>query len=297
MFNVQRLLEELRAKSAGVVKSMPSAAETEAAAAAAAALAAEAAANEADAAAVLAAEAGAAETAAADAAAAEAAATDAAALAAAEAEAAREAGEVGKSFTVTGPDGQPRQAIDGFEMLKSMQAEITALRTELADHKSAVLMAEPTAGEGDVAKSFGEQMSSFELVTEEFAKSLGEAFDALRESGEKNAALEARIEQQAEGLAAADAAFAAQALTIKALSEQVSAFGETGRGRQSIVVPQDRPGALPTTAKAVTIGEIFAKATELNKAGVLTGFDVARVNTSVNSGRGVPADLQQHFAA
>jgi hypothetical protein len=283
MRDVEKLLAELREKAAGIAKSLPSAADAQAAAAAAAAAATAAAADE-EAAAAAAAEAAAA------AAAEEEASAEAARAAAAAADDEANAGEdFGKSLTVTDAEGNEIPAVDGWELIKSMQDEMDALRAEVAELRAAPV--------GDIAKSFGEQLGGFEATTETLIKSLGEAFDAIAAFREENAALVARVDTQADGLQAADRAFAEQATTIKSLSEQVAAYGATGRGRQSVLVPQDRPGALPGAPTPVTIADVFAKAMDLNKAGKLNSVEVAKVTASVNSGRGVPAEFAPLFAA
>lgn len=186
------------------------------------------------------------------------------------------------AFEVTDAEGNKLQAVDGFALLKAMQAEIDALRAEVT--------ALPKPDAEAVAKSFADAELANRTVDVELAKSLKSAITEVEAGKAALAASDAKVETLS-------AALAAQGEVVKSLSDRVDAFASEGTGRRSVVTLHERPSAVSKSEAAPTIGEIFAKANDLIRAGKLTGMDAARLNASVNSGRGVPADLAAVFAA
>lgn len=89
-----------------------------------------------------------------------------------------------------------------------------------------------------------------------------------------------------------------QSALIKSLSEKVDKLAGAGRGRKSVVVTvQDKPGT--TLAKSEPTApapqEILAKALDAQRAGKITGHDVARCEMAIQNGVAVPADVISKF--
>lgn len=192
-------------------------------------------------------------------------------------------GDFGKAIKVTDAEGNEHDGIDGFALIKALQADIDDLRAELATLKDApVLVADDGRVEG-LQKSFVEG-------SETLAKSLVVAMDGL-------AAAQALAAEQAEVIKAQDARLVAAEALVKSLGADVAKFGAAGSGRRAAVTVHERPSAVPVAAPVASVGEVFAKAQALNAAGKLTSIDVARVVARVNSGVGVPAEFAHLFAA
>lgn len=209
----------------------------------------------------------------------------AAAEATAEAVTEEGAGETAKSFKVKREDGTEVDAIDGFALIKALETKLDAALVEIAEIKVSGVTAaavEPVDVDG-LRKSFDEQ-------TETMAKALATAMDALSASQTQVVALTQKLDTQAQ-------AIAQQGALVKSLSDKVTEFGSTGRGRVSTVSVHEKPSPAAVTEAAPTVGELFAKANTLIATGKLNAHDASRVNAWVNSGRGIPPDLAALFAA
>ena len=77
---------------------------------------------------------------------------------------------------------------------------------------------------------------------------------------------------------------------IKSLSADLTALKEQGRGRKSVLNLHEKPGHYATTS-SVEPRAVLAKALSAQKAGRLTGADVARIETYLGRGEAIPADL------
>jgi hypothetical protein len=90
------------------------------------------------------------------------------------------------------------------------------------------------------------------------------------------------------------AALKSQEQMLKSLSDKVTAMGREGRGARSVQsVDPKTPLAksLNTSPQQLSGQEILAKSMAAFKAGRITGFDATRIETSLNMGVAVPADL------
>lgn len=183
----------------------------------------------------------------------------------------------GETFEVTDAEGNKLQAVDGFALIKALRDEVEALKARVE--------AEPQA----VAKSFTDAAAAADATASALAKSLGVALD-------KAASAEAALKAADARVAALEAALVEQGDVVKSLQAAVEKIGTQGVGRQSVVTLHERPSTVAKAAPEQTIGDIFAKAIELNRAGKLSSMDVARINASANSGRGLPAEYQPLFA-
>lgn len=192
-------------------------------------------------------------------------------------------GDFGKSFFVTDADGNKVPAVDGFAVIKSLVADITALRGELAELKATVEAPVEVPGIDGLQKSFTDGMAGVAGQTETMAKALTVALEGLATSQADVANLSGRIE--------------AQDALVKSLSTKLDAFGATGSGRRSTVSVHEKPSPAAVADVQPTVGELFAKASTLISAGKLSGADAARVNAWVNAGRGIPPELAALFAA
>jgi hypothetical protein len=125
-----------------------------------------------------------------------------------------------------------------------------------------------------------------------------EAYDGtalLKALHTRVAAAEATRGQTLAAMRAMRQALDRQSELIKSLAGQVKAIGRQGRGRKSVLDVHERPGAVAEPGK--TPREILAKALAAQKAGRITGEDVAVAEGYVNSGREIPATLKQRIEA
>jgi hypothetical protein len=198
--------------------------------------------------------------------------------------------EVAKSFKVKDEAGVEHDAIDGFALIKALGDDMTALRAEVATLKGAIEAAPKAPDAEALTKSFTDHLAPVANGTEEMAKALGATMDALASARTDLAAASARLAAQGEQITAQDA-------VLKSLTENMEKIGAQGVGRVSTVSVHERPSVAAVQKAAPTMGEVFAKAQALNVAGTINAIDVSRVNSWVNSGRGIPPDLAHHFAA
>lgn len=91
-----------------------------------------------------------------------------------------------------------------------------------------------------------------------------------------------------------------QATLVKSLRTDLDKFGSSGSGRRAVVTVAERTAAPATETMAkggmpegVTTETFFAKAMDLQKAGRLTGADIALAEAALNSGIAVPAGIVQ----
>jgi hypothetical protein len=207
-----------------------------------------------------------------------------------------EGGETAKSFEVTLEDGTKAPAINGFALIKALSDKLDGVTAELVTLKAlpAPVQAELVEGEGfdfdGLQKSFTDGMSTIASQTETMAKALATAMDALVASQTQVGELTQKLSTQGEQIAE-------QATLVKALSEKVTAFGTTGRGRASTVSVHEKPSNAAVAMPEQTVGDLFAKANALIGAGKLTAIDAGRINAWVNAGRGVPPEYAAMFAA
>lgn len=167
--------------------------------------------------------------------------------------------------------------------------------------------AKPTeveAGEGGgggepLRKSFKVQLSD---------GSEGEAYDAT----EILEALQGRVESTEESvlkalgmsvdlIKAQGAQLAEQASLLKKLNADLARIAGEGRGRKAIVSVPEKPSPTETLAKSepagVTRDEFFLKAEAAQKAGRITGLEVATAESYLNRGLPVPAQIIQRVLA
>jgi hypothetical protein len=159
---------------------------------------------------------------------------------------------------------------------------------ETKEEKAARMAAMAEGGEGKPV------MKALKVIDEN-----GDESDAL-DAGEILKALQAgqvTLEaNSAAGLKAVLGVVAAQGELIKSLHEQVSALGQSGRGRRSVLAIAEKPGATEDLSKALTEEkkstgmpreEFFSKALDAAKSGAISYHDVNHSETLVNGG-GVP---------
>jgi hypothetical protein len=195
--------------------------------------------------------------------------------------------EVAKSFKVTDADGNEMEAVDGFEIIKSLRAELEAVRAEVAGMKAA---AAPAVDADALTKSFTDGLAGVSGHTEEMAKALGATMDALAEARGALDAANTRMTAQDEKLAAQD-------VLVKSLAADLAKFGASGVGRASVVTVHEKQSPVAVQKAQPTMGEVFAKAMELNKEGKLNALEVSTVTASVNGGRGIPERFAHLFGA
>ena len=157
-----------------------------------------------------------------------------------------------KSFLLTMADGSEMEAFDGTELLKSLNARLEASEGELAAE-----IQRGQATEGKVLKSL---QAAVGLIAEQM--------ETLK----------------------------AQGMMIKSLNERIGVLGSTGRGIRSVRAVTDIAGtelnkSLGGKAEAMSNQQILAKSLGAMKAGRISGLDATRIETSINLGVPVPAEL------
>ena len=83
----------------------------------------------------------------------------------------------------------------------------------------------------------------------------------------------------------------AQTGLIKSLHAQVGALQAQGRGRKTVLTVHEKPSLVPTGSKRPSPQTVLAKAMTAQRAGKLTGTDVARIESYLSRGLDVPAEL------
>jgi hypothetical protein len=158
-----------------------------------------------------------------------------------------------KSFLLTMADGSEMEAFDGTEMLKSLTARLEASEGELAAE-----IQRGQATEGKVLKSL---QAAVGLIAEQM--------ETLKSQG----------------------------TMIKSLNERIGVLASTGRGIRSVRAVTDIAGTELNKSltggqgQAMSNQQILAKSLGAMKAGRISGLDATRIETSINLGVPVPAEL------
>lgn len=84
-----------------------------------------------------------------------------------------------------------------------------------------------------------------------------------------------------------------QGAMIKSLNERLDKLAGQGRGRKAVVSVVEKPTPLAKSQEqdAPQPGQLMAKALDAQRSGKLTGLDVARCESALNSGGSFPADV------
>lgn len=111
-------------------------------------------------------------------------------------------------------------------------------------------------------------------------------------------ALQDRVETEgatmAKSMEAALSLLKSQAQRIETLTKAVANLAGTGRGRKAVVSVADKPAttlAKSEPASGLSPEQFMAKALDAQKAGRLSGLEVATAEASLNRGQPVPADI------
>jgi hypothetical protein len=165
-----------------------------------------------------------------------------------------EGGEMRKSFSVKLSDGSDLEVEDGAALVKALT-------------------------------------DRFEASEQKVLQTLDSAVAVIKSQG-------ALIKSLSDNLDSAQTAVKAQDTLVKSLQADLKKIGSTGAGRKTVVSVSERQsqGATETMAKGgmpegVSTEEFFAKADEKQKAGRITGADIALAEACLNSGQQVPANL------
>ena len=80
--------------------------------------------------------------------------------------------------------------------------------------------------------------------------------------------------------------------TVGELKKSVTAIGDSGIGRKSVVqMIGGDPNATDDSKKGVTAAEFMNKSISAMRCGRITGGEVTRINALINNGKEIPADL------
>ena len=152
-------------------------------------------------------------------------------------------------------------------------------------------------GDGDEPKMMGKSMQAVRAIVNgeevdavdgtELVKSLMGQVETL---GKQASGAEARM---AKALEQTLSVVKSQGTLIKALTEQVASLRNAGRGRKATVTLAEPPTMAKSMQQAPqsTPGELMTKALSAQSAGRITSLQVARVESYLNSGIALPADL------
>lgn len=94
-----------------------------------------------------------------------------------------------------------------------------------------------------------------------------------------------------------------QADMIKSLSDQVKKLSGEGRGRKAVLSVVEKPAPVAATmaksqqAEGVTPEIFFAKALDAQKAGRISGTDIAVAESCLNRGQAIPENIVQRVMA
>lgn len=89
----------------------------------------------------------------------------------------------------------------------------------------------------------------------------------------------------------------AQGETIKSLRAEVKELAGQGRGRKAVLAITEKPdatmakGNLEQKPAGLKPQEVMAKCLAAQRAGTMTGLDVARAEIAINNGVAIPADV------
>jgi hypothetical protein len=147
------------------------------------------------------------------------------------------------------------------------------------------------AEEGDDTKPMAKSMNAIVDGEEVEAIDATEILKSLHDRVDSNASVLAKA------LDTTMRALNSQNALIKSLSDKVEKLSGQGRGRKTVVTVHERQGSTMTKSEpdAVAPGQILAKALSAQAAGRLTASDVSKVETALNIGASVPADIVAKF--
>jgi len=150
---------------------------------------------------------------------------------------------------------------------------------------------EPLADDEDDEDVFGK---SFAVKTVDGA--VVQAVDGAAALRALQSRMARRDEVISKALASVTSVLKQQAELIKSLRAEVARGGMAGRGRKAVLTVHDKPaaGTLQKSQPAgVSAQEFLLKALDAQRAGRITGVDVAIAEAALNAGQQVP----QHIAA
>lgn len=149
--------------------------------------------------------------------------------------------------------------------------------------------AEPAEGE----EGAGEEKMTKSMTIDGEAVEVIDGEQMLKSLGELGGRLTATEETLAKALATTLSITKTQGDMIKSLNDRLEKLAGQGKGRKTVISVVERPATTLAKSEPAQIqpGEIMAKALSAQKAGKLTGIDVARCESALNSGAAVPADV------
>lgn len=122
-----------------------------------------------------------------------------------------------------------------------------------------------------------------------------EAIDATEMLKSLSGRIDAQESTLAKALEVTLSTIKSQGEMIKSLTAEVKKLAGQGKGRKTVLAISERPDpGTQTLAKSEPTqqpGEILAKALTAQKAGKITGGDVARCELAIQSGVSIPADV------
>lgn len=165
-----------------------------------------------------------------------------------------------KSFTLQTEDGGTIEVQDASELLKALDVRLTDTTASVQEALGSVVNV--MKGQGELIKSMTEKLSA-----------------------------------QGETLAAQDT-------LIKSLRDDLAKFGAAPGGRKAVVTVAERTTASATDLmtkagmpEGITVEDFFAKCSDLQVKGKITGVDIAIAEASLNSGKPVPEGIVRRVMA
>lgn len=140
---------------------------------------------------------------------------------------------------------------------------------------------------------------SFELTLEDGTRLVAQDGTEIVKS--LRARVEQNEEQMSKALGSAVELIKGQSALIKSLSERVAKLSGEGRGRKTVVSVVEKPGpGASTMAKSEPAGmspdQFFVKALDAQKAGRISGTEIAVAEACLNRGEAIPASIVQRVA-
>lgn len=113
------------------------------------------------------------------------------------------------------------------------------------------------------------------------------------------AGLEARMDAQGDNLVKSIEPMLqlikGQGELIKSMNARIESLAGQGRGRKTVLTVMEKPSAAEPLRKSLpeqpSGPQILAKALDAQRAGKISGIDVARAENAIQSGHAVPADV------
>lgn len=161
---------------------------------------------------------------------------------------------------------------------------------------------EGAAGEGE-GEGAAPMAKSFKLTLEDGTEiEAQDGAEMVKALGDRLTTTEANM---AKALGSAIDLIKGQADMMKSMQTQMAKLAGEGRGRKAVlsVVEKPAPGAAATTMakslapEGVSPDVFFAKALDAQKAGRISGTDIAVAEASINRGEQVPAHIVQRVMA